>query len=102
MTQAYSGYACVTFLNNHHSYIYSYHCGATGEFCGKLFCHLLKPLNHKYVFFSYFSGYSENFYKKDDEILVFHSHELPTMPATPYPCKLVSPTPLEKKMKFLS
>ena len=34
-----------------------------------------------------FSGYSKNFYKKGDEILVFHSHELPSMPAAPYPCK---------------
>ena len=34
-----------------------------------------------------FSGYAKNFYKKDDEILVFHAHELPAMPAAPYPCK---------------
>ena len=33
-------------------------------------------------------GYTKNFYKKDDEILVFHSHEHPSMPAAPYPCKI--------------
>ncbi|CAH3167550.1 unnamed protein product [Porites evermanni] len=32
-----------------------------------------------------FDWYTKNFYKKDDEILVFHSHEHPSMPAAPYP-----------------
>lgn len=33
-----------------------------------------------------FDWYSKNFYRKGDEILVFHAHELPaTLPATPYP-----------------
>ena len=34
------------------------------------------------------AGYSKNFYRKDDEILVFHVHEVPSLPATPYPCKV--------------
>ena len=32
-------------------------------------------------------GYSKNFYQKGDEILVMHAHEMPSLPATPYPCK---------------
>ena len=64
-----------------------------------IFCH------HSVIIidvFFYFSGYSENFYRKDDEILVFHSHELPSMPATPYPCKLELLTPLENVISKLA
>ncbi|PFX26770.1 uncharacterized protein LOC111328504 [Stylophora pistillata] len=32
-----------------------------------------------------FDWYAKNFYRKDDEILVFHAEEVPTLPATPYP-----------------
>ncbi|XP_068715384.1 universal stress protein Slr1101-like [Montipora capricornis] len=32
-----------------------------------------------------FDWYTNNFYRKGDEILVFHSHEVPSMPSAPYP-----------------
>ena len=43
---------------------------------------------HVYVYIFLFLGYTNNFYRKGDEILVFHSHEVPSMPSAPYPCKL--------------
>ena len=49
-------------------------------------CSLVRIVYDKFLVFP---GYTKNFYRKDDEILVFHAAEVPSLPATPYPCKVL-------------
>lgn len=45
---------------------------------------------NKYIYIIAFLGYTNNFHRSGDEILVLHSHELPSVRAAPYPCELIS------------